>query len=376
MLDQRRFANLPWGMVALLFAIVLIGLTAVYSATYTAKGPSSLYYKQLIWVAMGLGAMAFALVVDYHTVGRYAYILYAISVVLLLLVMVIGKTGMGAQRWLSIGPFAFQPSELAKLSVTLALARYFAEDPKRGGYDLRDLVIPGIMVAIPLLLVLKQPDLGTALMLLLTSSLIVVIAGMRLRAILNLFLIGATLASAVFLISPVRHKIWGSLKPYQQNRIRAFIDPGSDPLGSGYHANQSKIAVGSGQLTGKGFRKGTQSQMAFLPERHTDFIFAVFAEEWGFIGAAVLVLLYLVFLLIGVDTAKNAKDRLGVLMAAGIVSTISIYVFINVGMAVGIVPVVGVPLPLVSYGGTSIITTFLALGLLLNIQSRRFMLFY
>ena len=376
MLDQRRFANLPWGMVALLFAIVLIGLTAVYSATYTAKGPSSLYYKQLIWVAMGLGAMAFALVVDYHTVGRYAYILYAISVVLLLLVMVIGKTGMGAQRWLSIGPFAFQPSELAKLSVTLALARYFAEDPKRGGYDLRDLVIPGVMVAIPLLLVLKQPDLGTALMLLLTSSLIVVIAGMRLRAILILFLVGATLASAVFLISPVRHKIWGSLKPYQQNRIRAFIDPGSDPLGSGYHANQSKIAVGSGQLTGKGFRKGTQSQMAFLPERHTDFIFAVFAEEWGFIGAAVLVLLYLVFLLIGVDTAKNAKDRLGVLMAAGIVSTISIYVFINVGMAVGIVPVVGVPLPLVSYGGTSIITTFLALGLLLNIQSRRFMLFY
>ncbi len=376
MRDQSPFTNLPWGMVALIGAIAVIGLVTVYSATYASNGPSSLYYKQLIWVAIGLIMMCSALIVDYHTVGRYAYILYAVSIVLLLLVMVIGRTGMGAQRWLAIGPFAFQPSELAKLSVTLALARYFAEDPKRGGYDLRDLVIPGTMVLVPLALVLKQPDLGTAIMLLLTASLIVVIAGIRVRALFIVFMIIATVASAVFLISPVRHKIWGSLKPYQQNRIRAFADPGSDPLGSGYHANQSKIAVGSGQITGKGYRKGTQSRMAFLPERHTDFIFAVIAEEWGFIGAALLTLLYLMLLMVGVDTAKNAKDRLGALMAGGIVSMISLYVFINVGMAVGIVPVVGVPLPLVSYGGTSIITTFLALGLLLNIQMRRFMLFY
>lgn len=376
MQDQRRFTNLPWGMVALIFAITVIGLATVYSATYTSKGPSSLYYKQLVWVAIGLTVMFFALIIDYHTVGRYAYVLYAASLILLLLVMAIGKTGMGAQRWLAIGPFVFQPSEFAKLSVTLALARYFAEDPKRGGYDLRDLIVPGVMVMIPLVLVLKQPDLGTALMLLLTSSLIVMLAGIRVRSILIVLLIGATVASAVFLVSPVRHKIWGSLKPYQQNRIKAFIDPSSDPRGSGYHANQSKIAVGSGQITGKGFRKGTQSQMAFLPERHTDFIFAVVAEERGLIGAGLLILLYLVLLLVGVDTAKNAKDRLGVLMAGGIVSMISIYMFINVGMAVGIVPVVGVPLPLVSYGGTSIITTFLALGLLLNIQMRRFMLFY
>ncbi|HET6364451.1 MAG TPA: rod shape-determining protein RodA, partial [Nitrospirota bacterium] len=280
------------------------------------------------------------------------------------------------QRWLAIGPFAFQPSELAKLSLTLALARYFAEDPKRGGYGLRDLTIPGVMVLIPLVLVLKQPDLGTALMLLLTSALIVMIAGLRMRSIFIMILIGATIASAVFLVPPVRHKIWGSLKPYQQNRIRAFVDPSSDRLGSGYHANQSKIAVGSGQIIGRGFRKGTQSQMAFLPERHTDFIFAVIAEERGFIGTGLMILLYLILLLVGVDAAKNAKDRLGVLMAGGIVSMISLYVFINVGMAVGIVPVVGVPLPLVSYGGTSTITTFIALGLLLNIQARRFMLFY
>jgi rod shape determining protein RodA len=202
------------------------------------------------------------------------------------------------------------------------------------------------------------------------------LAGIHMRSIVIVIIVGVTIASLAFLVPPVRHKIWGSLKPYQQNRIKAFIDPSSDPRGSGYHANQSKIAVGSGQITGKGYRKGTQSQMAFLPERHTDFIFAVIAEETGLVGASMVMLLYLALLLAGLDAAKNAKDRLGVLMAGGIVSMISLYVFINVGMAVGIVPVVGVPLPLVSYGGTSIITTFLALGLLLNIQTRRFMLFY
>ncbi len=229
MLDQRRFANLPWGMVGLIFAIALIGLSAVYSATYTAKGPSSLYYKQLIWVSMGVIIMFLALIPDYHTVGRYAYVLYATSLLLLLLVMVMGRTGMGAQRWLAIGPFAFQPSELAKLSLTLALARYFAEDPKRGGYGLRDLTIPGVMVLIPLVLVLKQPDLGTALMLLLTSSLIVMIAGIRMRSVFIMILIGVTIVSAVFLVPPVRHKIWGSLKPYQQNRITGVRRPELGP---------------------------------------------------------------------------------------------------------------------------------------------------
>jgi rod shape determining protein RodA len=376
MLTRKWFDSLPWGMVSVVFAIAFIGLAAVYSATYTSKGPSSLYYKQLVWVSAGIIMMFLALIPDYHTIGRYAYILYAISLILLLLVMVMGRTGMGAQRWLAIGPFAFQPSEFAKLSLTLALARYFAEDPKRGGYELRDLAIPGVMVLVPLMLVLKQPDLGTALMLLLTSSVLVLLAGIHLRSIAVVLVTAMVIASLVFLVPPVRHKIWGSLKPYQQNRIKAFIDPSSDPRGSGYHANQSKIAVGSGQITGKGYRKGTQSQMAFLPERHTDFIFAVIAEETGLIGTSFLLLLYLVLLLIGVDTAKNAKDRLGILMAGGLVSMIMLYVCINVGMSVGIVPVVGVPLPLVSYGGTSIITTFLALGLLLNIQIRRFMLFY
>ncbi len=376
MFSKRWFIKLPWGMIGLIFGIACIGLAAVYSATYTSRGPSPLFYKQIIWISVGIVIMFLALIPDYHTVGRYAYILYACSLLLLILVMVIGRTGMGAQRWLAIGPFVFQPSELAKLSLTLALARFFAEDPKRGGYELKDLAVPGAMVLVPLLLVLKQPDLGTAIMLLLTSLLIAMMAGIQLRSLTVVLLAVAVIISLIFLVAPVRTKIWGSLKPYQQNRIKAFVDPGSDPLGSGYHANQSKIAVGSGQISGKGYRKGTQSQMAFLPERHTDFIFAVIAEETGLVGSSVVIFLYLVLLLVGVDTAKNAKDRLGVLMAGGIVSMISLYVFINVGMAVGIVPVVGVPLPLVSYGGTSIIATFLALGLLLNIQTRRFQLFY
>jgi rod shape determining protein RodA len=195
-------------------------------------------------------------------VGRYAYILYAVSIIMLILVMVVGKTGMGAQRG-SPSALCVQPSELAKLALTLAW-RYFAEDPRRGGYSLQDLAIPGVMVLVPLLFVLKQPDLGTAMMLLLTSSLLVMIAGIHLRSVVVIVLIAAVVAASVFLVPPVRQKIWGSLKPYQQNRIKAFIDPSSDPLGSGYHANQSKIAVGSGQITGKGFRQGTQSQMAFM----------------------------------------------------------------------------------------------------------------
>lgn len=376
MSDRRWFTNLPWGLVGIVALIVLVGLSAVYSATFTSKGPSPLFYKQLIWVGMGLTMMFLMLIPDYHTVARYSYVLYGISLALLVLVMVKGRTGMGAQRWLALGPFAFQPSELAKLSVTLALARYFSDHESKNGYTLKDMGIPAAMVAVPLMLVLKQPDLGTAMMLMLTTSIIVLLAGLRMHSVLIVLLVGTTIMASVLLIPPIKNKIWGSLKPYQQNRIRSFIDPSADPLGSGYHANQSKIAVGSGQITGKGFRQGTQSQMAFLPERHTDFIFAVISEEHGLIGSFFVILLYLGLLLIGVDSAKNAKDRIGALMAGGIVAMLSMYVLINIGMAIGVVPVVGVPLPLVSYGGTSVITTFLSIGLLLNIQMRRFMLFY
>lgn len=362
-------------MSGLAVGIAIIGLFAVYSATFTSQGPSSLYYKQLLWIAAGIVVMFLAIIPDYHTIGRFAYSLYIVSIVLLVLVMVVGRAGMGAQRWLSLGPIAFQPSELAKLAVVLALARYFAEDPRQS-YGLTDLAKPAILVMIPLVLVLRQPDLGTALMLLLAASIVVVIAGLRIQALMVVCIVAATLAASVVLVPPVKGKVWNSLKPYQQKRIKAFLNPESDPLGSGYHAHQSKIAVGSGRITGKGFLQGTQSQLAFLPERHTDFIFSVIAEEHGLLGTGFMLFLYLALLLLGIETAKNAKDKLGALMAGGIVAMLALYVFINIGMTVGVAPVVGVPLPLASYGGTSIITTFLAIGLLSNIQMRRYMLFY
>ena len=375
MMERRWLTNIPWSMSGLAVGIAIIGLFAVYSATFTSQGPSSLYYKQLLWIAAGIVVMFLAIIPDYHTIGRFAYSLYIVSIVLLVLVMVVGRAGMGAQRWLSLGPIAFQPSELAKLAVVLALARYFAEDPRQS-YGLTDLAKPAILVMIPLVLVLRQPDLGTALMLLLAASIVIVIAGLRIQALMVVCIVAATLAASVVLVPPVKGKVWNSLKPYQQKRIKAFLNPESDPLGSGYHAHQSKIAVGSGRITGKGFLQGTQSQLAFLPERHTDFIFSVIAEEHGLFGTGFMLFLYLALLLLGIETAKNAKDKLGALMAGGIVAMLALYVFINIGMTVGVAPVVGVPLPLASYGGTSIITTFLAIGLLSNIQMRRYMLFY
>lgn len=372
---ERRLTNIPWGMIAIVMLIAVFGLSGVYSATYTQEGPSHIFYKQIVWMILGIIVMFIALIPDYHTISRYAYVLYAVSILLLLLVMFVGKTGMGAQRWLPIGPFAFQPSEVAKLALLLALAKYYSDGPKKD-LCLTDLALPALMVLVPFVLVLRQPDLGTAIMLALTSGMLTLIAGLRLRAVLIALITGSVIVSSVLLVPPIKEKVWGSLKPYQQNRIKAFIDPSSDPLGSGYQANQSKIAVGSGRIWGKGFREGTQSQMAFLPERHTDFIFSVIAEERGLIGAGFLILLYLALLLYGVDVARNAKDRIGALMASAVVCMLLIYVFINIGMAIGIAPVVGVPLPLASYGGTSVVTTFLAIGLLVNIQMRRFMLFY
>ena len=366
MLDQRRFANLPWGMVALIFAIALIGLATVYSATYTSKGPSTLYYRQLVWLAIGVIVMLLALVVDYHTVGRYAYVLYAVSLLLLILVMAIGRTGMGAQRWLAIGPFAFQPSELAKLSVTLALARYFAEDPKRGGYDLRDLAIPGVMVLIPLLLVLKQPDLGTSLIYPLIFFSMATVLRTRARSVLL-----AVLGIAVAL--PIA---WSFLHEYQKERVVTFFSAlvSSEKLDvqdAAWQTTQSKIAVGSGHIFGKGFLHGTQNQLGFVPFQHTDFPFAVWSEEHGFVGVSLLMALYMFVVLWALRIASRARDRFGALVAIGVAAMLFWHVAINMGMVLGLLPVVGVTLPLFSYGGSSVLANLIGVGLLLSISARR-----
>jgi rod shape determining protein RodA len=278
--------------------------------------------------------------------------------------MIFGRTTSGSQRWLQLGFFSFQPSELAKIAIILALTRYFTENENTLGYGFRDLIVPFLILAIPLALIFKQPDLGTTGLLVLISFSMLAFMGFRLQTWLAL---GGACVAAL----PI---FWHFLKDYQKTRLLTFINPDLDPLKTGYHITQSKIAVGSGTIWGKGWLKGTQSQLHFLPEQHTDFVFSVWAEEWGFVGAFLLLFLFLLLISRGLKIANTSKDRAGAVLAIGISAMLFWQIFINVGMVVGIVPVVGVPLPLFSYGGTSVISTLMGIGILMNISMRRFML--
>jgi rod shape determining protein RodA len=369
--DRRFIANLDWSFVIAVAALIGVGLTAVYSATYSMEGGRhSLFVKQVWFLGIGFGVMFVTQLFDYRTLERWAYVLYGGMLLSLVAVLVAGRTGMGAQRWIALGPLTFQPSELAKIILIITLARYYSNDGVTGGHTLGQIVKPVVLVLIPMGLVIKQPDLGTALMLLFIFCAMTVMSGVKLRSFIQL-----VVASA--LAMPVAWGFfWGHLKDYQKKRILTFLSPESDPSGAGYHVIQSKIAIGSGALTGKGFLNGTQSQLNFLPERHTDFIFSVISEEWGFLGSMLVLALFLFIILWGAETAHKAKDRFGAMLAVGITSMLTFYVVINVGMTLGIMPVVGVPLPLVSYGGTSALTTLFALGLLLNVNMRKYSLFY
>jgi len=371
MIDKRTMARLDWGMLTALAALVAVGLTAVFSATYTMdRGRHVLFMHQVYWLVLGLAAMVTMVIVDYKRLERWGYVLYGAAVIMLIAVLAVGRTGMGAQRWLPLGPLSFQPSEIAKLFMVIALAKFFSEDRITDGHMLRELIKPALMVIVPVALVVKQPDLGTALMFLFILCAMAAAAGIKIRSLI--YLIG-TFAVTTPLAAEF---LWGHLKDYQKKRLLVFLSPDIDPSGAGYHIIQSKIAVGSGSLLGKGFLNGTQSQLSFLPERHTDFIFSVISEEWGFVGSVFVLALYLFIILWGLDTAYKAKDRFGSMLAVGVVAMISFYVIINVGMTVGIMPVVGVPLPLISYGGTSAVTTLVAFGILFNVNRRRFKLFY
>lgn len=372
MKHERRFLpNFDWTFFFAVMILVGIGLLSVYSATYSmGGGRHGLFVKQAWWLGIGSMMMMMSLMPDYHSLQRWAYPLYVVAVLSLAAVLVAGRTGMGAQRWLPLGPLSFQPSELAKLILVISLAKYFSEDGVTEGHTLGQLVKPFVMVAVPMALVVKQPDLGTALMLLFIFCAMVAVTGIKLRSLAYLVIAG-------ILTMPVAWSFfWGHLKGYQKDRILTFINPESDPSGAGYHVIQSKIAIGSGALTGKGYLNGTQSQLSFLPERHTDFIFSVISEEWGFVGSLLVLLVFLFVILWGVEAAHRAKDRFGALLTVGVTSMISFYVIINIGMTLGIMPVVGVPLPLISYGGTSALTTMVALGLVLNVNMRRYQLFY
>ncbi|MCG2709732.1 MAG: rod shape-determining protein RodA, partial [Thermodesulfovibrionales bacterium] len=280
-----------------------------------------------------------------------------------------GKTGMGAQRWLSIGPLSFQPSEIFRLMFIIVIARHFMK--LSGTMGLISIIkIFLAFMFIPLIILLKQPDLGTAVVLLIMFLSLSIVKGLQKKVGVLLIILG------VISIPFLGNIMWEGLKDYQKSRIVAFMEPEADPAGIGYHINQSKIAIGSGGILGKGYLKGTQGPFRFLPEKQTDFIFAVFAEEWGLVGSIFLLLIYLALILRGLDTALKAKDEFGRLLAAGITAMFSTYFFINVGMTLGIMPVVGIPLPFMSYGGTALLSNFIAAGILINIRTRRFELFY
>jgi len=368
MIDKRLAQHIDVLMLALVIAIVGMGVTTVYSATYAqTQGPMSpLVWRQALWACGGAVAMLALLALDYRKLERYAYVIYLATLALLVLVPVAGFLSGGSRRWIRLGFFALQPSEIAKLSLIIVLARFFHRDSARESYGVKELVLPTVLCAIPAVLTLAQPDLGSAAVMGFVFVSIVLVAGLRARVVLTLAVV------ALIGIIGAGPKIWAHLKPYQQKRILTFLNPEADPLGAGYHLIQSKIAVGSGMFWGKGFLHGTQNQLQFLPEQHTDFIFSVFAEEWGFVGCATLALLYAALILRGLQVVARAKDRFGALISFGVVAMIFWQAFVNIAMTTGLLPVVGITLPFFSYGGSSMITLMLGIGLLLNVSMRRF----
>jgi rod shape determining protein RodA len=366
MFDRRLIHHFDWGLLLVVVLLGGIGLTTVYSAV-TADPPPALhkilFYKQIVWFFLGLIVMAAAFSFNYRLLDRWAHPIYIACVLMLLGVVVFGKLAGGSRRWLVLGPVHLQPSELIKIAVVLVLAKYYSKDASPRGFTLRDLVRPILLTGLPFGLIVIQPDLGTA-------GLVALIA-----VTITLF-VKVDLRSMVLLVTPAAAMVplvWSLLKDYQKQRILTFLNPDQDPLGAGYHIIQSKIAIGSGMLTGKGYLQGTQNALSFLPEEHTDFIFSVLAEEWGAIGSIVLILLFLVLILWGLNIAHRCRDSFGTILAVGITSLLAWQVVINIGMTMGIMPVVGVPLPLISYGGSSTLTVAICIGLLMNVSMRRFM---
>jgi len=363
-IDRRLILNFDWFFLFLVLIIASIGLMNIYSAgaSLTDDSLRNLYLRQIIWLGVGFFLMVATFSIDYRFLVRFAYVFYGVTLIILILVFVVGFATRGSQRWIALGFFSFQPSELMKLSLILALAKYFDEHKIEKGYSLKDLWLPGLMVFVPLLFILKQPDLGTAIIIMIIFFTIIFMVGLKWRCLLVIFLVG-------LICLPTG---WFFLKDYQRDRIIAFLNPQVDPLGSGYHIIQSIIAVGSGGLLGKGFLKGSQTQLKFLPEQQTDFIFSVFAEEWGFLGGLLLLCLFLVLILWGLKIAFQAKDRPGQIISLGVVAIIFSQFFINVGMVIGLLPVVGIPLPFMSYGGSSLVSLMIGMGLILNVRMRRF----
>jgi rod shape determining protein RodA len=365
--DRRLIAHFEWLMPLLAVAVCGLGIVTVYSATHgldAAGAPSPLALRQGVWFGAGVVGMLLALSFDYRRLDRYAYLVYAAVLVSLALVPLLGRVAGGSRRWIAVGPASLQPSEFMKPALVIALAHHFARTAT-ARLGIREMIVPVLLTVPPAVLILAQPDLGSAAMLGFVAVSMLVLGGVRLRWF-------AVLLSPIAIVAPlVGPKLWAHLKPYQQQRILTFINPDADPLGAGYHIIQSKIAVGSGMLWGRGFLHGTQNHLNFLPEQHTDFIFSVFSEEFGFVGAAVLMVLYLCLVLRALVIASRARDRFGVLLVLGVASVVFWQVVVNVGMTTGLLPVVGIPLPFFSYGGSSLFGLLIGVGLAMNVSMRR-----
>ena len=354
-----RVRGINWGLIVLLCMLACVGFAMLYSAANGNWQPWA--SKQIARFAVAFIPMIAAALIDIRYWFRVSYWLYAIALVLVVAVDMRGVIGMGAQRWIDLGVIQLQPSELMKIALIVALARYFHCLPSENSPRFIDLLVPAGLVIVPVGLVLKQPDLGTAMMLLASGAIIFFLAGVQ------LWVFGAA-AVAAGAAAPL---VWSMLRDYQKARLTTFLSPDTDPLGAGYHIMQSKIALGSGGLFGKGFMMGTQTHLAFLPERQTDFIFTMIAEEFGLVGGLALLALYALVIVYGFTIALRSRNQFGRLLGLGLATNFFLYVFINTAMVIGLIPVVGVPLPLISYGGSAMVTVMLGFGLLMNVSIHR-----
>lgn len=361
--DRRFFMTFDWVLLSLLLLICGMAFFNLYSASYPPAGGMPPYLKQAYLLLMGMAGIIFIVSFDYKELHFWNYPIYLLVIVLLALVIFIGNSAGGAQRWINLGFFQLQPSEPAKLMMVITLASYYARKEVVNGYSIKDLIIPIILMAIPFILILIQPDLGTALMFVIIFISMTVFAKLRWSSFLILGLSGIGMAVVGWFYV---------LKPYQKQRVETLLNPAKDSLGEGYQILQSKIAVGSGGLFGRGYMEGTQGHLHFLPERHTDFAFSVWCEEWGFAGSLFFLAIYFFLLFWGLHVAMSARDRFGLFLAFGVVMLIFWQAVINLLMILGFLPVVGIPLPLFSYGGSSLLTTLLGMGILMNVRMRRF----
>ncbi|GAB6096901.1 rod shape-determining protein RodA [Desulfatiferula olefinivorans] len=364
MFDRRLAENFDWGLLGITVLLGGIGLTVLYSAVTAGEVSSQqpLYYKQMVWFGAGGVLMIPTFMINYKDLERWAPGIFLLCILLLVGVLFFGKVMGGSRRWLVLGPLTIQPSELVKIGTIIMMARFYSRHARRQGFTLRELIRPALLIGMPFALIVQQPDLGTALLIVLIAGSMTLFVGIERRSLIYLMIAGL----GTGLVG------WFFLKGYQKQRILTFLNPDRDPLGAGYHIIQSKIAIGSGMLAGKGYLKGTQNTLSFLPEQHTDFILSVLAEEWGFLGSSLLLILYMFLLVWALNIAHKSRDTFGTILSVGITAMLFWEAFINIGMVMGLMPVVGVPLPLISYGGSSVVTTLIGIGLLMSVSMRRF----